>query len=42
MQDGDELIAVLTEGNEALMEELVTGVPTGDPATAQPAGGNGA
>lgn len=37
LEAGDEVIAVLPEGAEELMQELVTGVPTGDP-TRTPAG----
>ncbi len=34
LEAGDEVIAVLPEGTEVLMQELVTGTPTGDPTRA--------
>ena len=42
LRAGDEVIAVLPEGTEVLMQELVTGVPTGDPTRPAPAAAGGA
>ena len=41
LRAGDEVIAVLPEGTEVLMQELVTGVPTGDPSGNSAAAGGG-